>query len=115
MADRAPSTHLVGREAELAELGAVISRAAASESAAMIITGEPGVGKTALCRAAYALPDGSWKRLIITCLPLQALSTGLAPLRTALRASSAPERPPPAWLGSMRETRSGRSTTGSMR
>ena len=97
MADRAPSTVLVGREAELAELEAVVRRAAVGGSAGMIITGEAGVGKTVLCRAAFGSPEWA-TALVVTCLPLQALSTGLAPLRTALRASSAPAAPTAACL-----------------
>ena len=96
MSDQPVPTRIVGRAADLARVRAVIGRAMAGESSAVIVTGEPGVGKTALCRTAAALPDdGQVVRLDLNLLPLQALSTGLAPLRTALRASSAPGRPDP--------------------
>lgn len=90
MPDEAPLTRIVGREAELTRIRAVLARARAGESAAMVITGEPGIGKTALARAAYDDPDGPGQALVVRCLPLQTLSTGLAPLRLALRTSPVP-------------------------
>jgi DNA-binding CsgD family transcriptional regulator len=98
MPGAALSTRIVGRDAELTELRAVLHRAAAGESAAVIIIGEPGIGKTALARAAYTGPDAPRYRLDVTCLPLQSLTTGLAPLRRALRASLAPAAPTIACL-----------------
>ena len=58
----------------------------------MIISGEAGIGKTVLCEAATGeLSDHDVVRLTVNALPLRTLTTGLAPLRTALRRSSAPE------------------------
>jgi hypothetical protein len=49
----APQAVFVGRERELAELGAAL--AACRDGAAVVhVTGEPGIGKTALCRAFLA-------------------------------------------------------------
>ena len=90
MPNEAPSTRLVGREAELAQIGVLVGQATAGEAAVLLLTGEPGIGKTALARAAYAGPGTPARRLVVSCLPLQALSMGLAPLRSALRSSSAP-------------------------
>jgi AAA ATPase domain len=90
MPDELQTTRIVGRDAELGRIRAVLARARSGESAGMIITGEPGIGKTALAHAAYDGPDGPVHHLVVRCLPLQALSTGLAPLRTGLRDSSGP-------------------------
>jgi hypothetical protein len=45
---------LVGRDRELATIEAVLAGARAGEPAALLLHGEPGVGKTALLRAATA-------------------------------------------------------------
>ena len=115
MADSATLHRIIGRDDELARLRSDLQLAAAGATTAVIISGEAGIGKTVLCEAATAeLSDQRVIRLTVNALPLQALRTGLAPLRTALRRSSARPRtsPAPAWLASTQETRSGRSTTG---
>ena len=43
---------LVGRDAELAVLDALITQAKAGVGGVVLLTGEPGVGKTRLARAA---------------------------------------------------------------
>jgi DNA-binding CsgD family transcriptional regulator len=91
MADSA-ALRIVGRDDELARLRSDLQLAAAGETTAVIISGEAGIGKTVLCEAATGeLSDHGVVRLTVNALPLQALTTGLAPLRTALRRSSAPE------------------------
>lgn len=49
---------LVGREAELSRLEALISAARAGRSQALLLCGDPGVGKTSLCQAAVDMADG---------------------------------------------------------
>lgn len=48
-AERGPSRALVGRDAELAALHQRLQRAAAGRGQVVFVTGEPGIGKTALC------------------------------------------------------------------
>jgi DNA-binding CsgD family transcriptional regulator len=92
MADSAALRRIVGRDDELARLRSDLQLAAAGETTAVIISGEAGIGKTVLCEAATGeLSDHGVVRLTVNALPLHALMTGLAPLRTALRRSSAPE------------------------
>ena len=90
MPNEEPSTRLVGREAELAQIDVLVGHATAGEAAVLLLTGEPGIGKTALGRAACAGSGAPEHRLVVSCLPLQTLSTGLAPLRSALRSASGP-------------------------
>ena len=49
------SAAVVGRETELDEIAARLAEAAAGRSTALVIEGEPGVGKTTLLEAASAL------------------------------------------------------------
>lgn len=49
---------LVGREQELAAIGAVLDRARAGESAVLGIVGEPGIGKSELLRATEQMAAG---------------------------------------------------------
>jgi DNA-binding CsgD family transcriptional regulator len=50
---------MIGRGPEAAEVEAIIAGAAAGRSDALLITGEPGIGKTALLRHARARADGA--------------------------------------------------------
>ena len=52
------SAALVGRETELDDIAARLAEAAAGRSTALLIEGEPGVGKTTLLEAASGLADG---------------------------------------------------------
>ncbi len=89
------STPLVGRDAELEDLSGGIAGVAAGRGHAFLIEGEPGIGKSALVRA--ALPGGPWRVLVGRADPvgtrrpfgavLQALrsaGTGLPTVREAL-------------------------------
>jgi DNA-binding CsgD family transcriptional regulator len=49
---------LVGRQAELARLGELLAAAREGRSGALVITGEAGIGKTALCQAAVDMAEG---------------------------------------------------------
>jgi len=53
-----PSDWVVGRDDELAGIGRVLSDARAGQSGALLIEGEPGIGKTSLLGAARSLADG---------------------------------------------------------
>ena len=54
MGGQAPASVLVGRDAELAVLGGLIRQTAAGTGGAVLLAGEPGVGKTRLAREAAA-------------------------------------------------------------
>jgi hypothetical protein len=49
-----PASALVGRESEMALLTGLIKEAAAGRGSSVLIEGEPGIGKSALVRAAVA-------------------------------------------------------------
>jgi predicted ATPase len=51
---RAAGTHLVGREAEFRALGACLEKALRGDRQLVFVTGEPGIGKTALVTAFLA-------------------------------------------------------------
>jgi DNA-binding CsgD family transcriptional regulator len=53
-----PWSVLVGREAELARLSELVNGARAGKSGALVLSGEPGVGKTSLCEAAASMAEG---------------------------------------------------------
>lgn len=88
------STVFVGRDAELAALGAALSRADAGEPGALIIGGEAGVGKTRLLeeflgRAAAdgaAVGRGGCVETGADALPYHPLSTALRSLRRRIGA-----------------------------
>jgi len=48
----------VGRERELARLAELVAGAREGRSGALVLSGEPGIGKTALCQAAAEMADG---------------------------------------------------------
>src|SRR5690348_8056341 len=50
---------MIGRGPEAAEVEALIAAAAAGSSGALLILGEPGIGKTALLRHARGRADGA--------------------------------------------------------
>src|SRR6478735_1043560 len=64
---------LCGRKAELEVVSAVLSAPAAGESAALVIRGDPGVGKTAL--VAHVLQQIVSERPDVTLLETTAVST----------------------------------------
>jgi len=74
----------VGRERELGSIRSLLHRAAGGEAQALVVSGDAGVGKTALvARACATLSDAL--TLVGTCLPLTSMSIPLLPIRTALR------------------------------
>src|SRR3954447_13799196 len=84
MATRVASPDFVGRETELAQLGAALARA--SEAAVVLIGGESGVGKTRLVAEliAAAVADGT-RVLAGECVALGDSELPYAPIVSALR------------------------------
>lgn len=81
-----PHARVVGRDTELSRLGAAIEDAAAARATSVIVTGDHGIGKTAVCLAATdPAQRPATHRLVVSCPPLRTLASGLTPLRTALR------------------------------
>jgi predicted ATPase len=76
---------LVGRTDDLAAVSALIRAAAANRAGALLISGEAGVGKTALARAACSRTESTVDVLWASCLPLTSLAVPFLPLTTALR------------------------------
>ena len=75
----------VGRERELGTIRGLLERSAAEEAQALVVSGDAGVGKTAL--VAHACSKGRRALTIFgACLPLTSMSIPLMPIRGALRA-----------------------------
>ncbi|TYL50833.1 AAA family ATPase [Agromyces mariniharenae] len=75
----------VGRERELGTIRGLLDRSAAEEAQALVVSGDAGVGKTAL--VAHACSNGRRALTIFgACLPLTSMSIPLMPIRAALRA-----------------------------
>jgi DNA-binding SARP family transcriptional activator len=62
--DRIVRGQLVGRERELAEAGALWSRAASGEGSILLVSGEPGIGKTRLVRELVGLAQAAGARVL---------------------------------------------------
>jgi DNA-binding CsgD family transcriptional regulator len=80
-----PSSPLfVGRERELGTIRELLDRSAAEEAQTLVVSGDAGVGKTALVKRACS--DGTAALTIFgACLPLTSMSIPLLPIRSALR------------------------------
>jgi DNA-binding CsgD family transcriptional regulator len=113
VADRAGLARrpLVGRAGELDAVAELVQAAAGGDAGALLVSGEAGVGKTALASEASArVGDGS-DVLWAPCLPLTSLAVPLLPLTTALRGWAAGhDVPMPALGGSGEEGPSGFDT-----
>ncbi|MGH9249366.1 MAG: AAA family ATPase [Acidimicrobiales bacterium] len=87
MGIRAGAAHrpLVGRVGEVEAVAGMVHAAASDEAGALLVSGEAGVGKTALVREACArvgqVADVVWG----SCLPLTWLAVPFLPLTSALR------------------------------
>jgi len=84
-----------------------IRGAAASRAGALLISGEAGVGKTALARAACSGAESKVDVLWGSCLPLTSLAVPFLPLTTALRQWTADHAEPVSLLRPSGETGSG--------
>ena len=80
---------LVGRSEELGILGALLDRAHAGESGALIVFGDAGVGKTTLVRQACASLSPPGTVLYGAALPLASMTVPFLALRAAVRTTSA--------------------------
>src|SRR5690606_13206489 len=80
-----PRSLLAGREAELGRLLELTEEAVAGHFVMVLLTGEPGVGKTSLVTETCARMAPSTDQLFGSCLPLTSLSLPFLPLRAALR------------------------------
>ena len=54
----APRTSLIGRDSEVAALEGLLEAVRGGESRALVLRGEPGVGKTALLERVHELASG---------------------------------------------------------
>ncbi len=85
MWQRVASPELVGRESELAGLGAALARAVAGEPAMVLVAGEAGIGKTRLVKQfADALEQRVW---LGHCLPIGEGQLPYAPIVEVFRAA----------------------------
>lgn len=89
---------LVGRAGELDTIAALLERAAAGTSGVMLVSGEAGVGKTALVRHACARVAGQALILTGACLPLTSMTVPFLGIRSAVRSLPPAERGSLPWL-----------------
>lgn len=75
----------MGRSEELATIRALVDRAIAGEAGALLVSGDPGVGKTALVQQACAHLEPDAIVLSGAALPLTTMSVPFLALRSALR------------------------------
>ena len=78
---------LVGRATELGEIDAVLRGARAGSALTLVVSGDPGVGKTTLINRACSDTDSAASILIGGCLPLASISVPFLPLRAVIRDS----------------------------
>jgi DNA-binding CsgD family transcriptional regulator len=78
------SAVFVGRDSELGIIQGLLDRTAAAEAQTLVISGDAGVGKTALVAHACATRT-EVTTVFGACLPLTTMSIPLMPIRTALR------------------------------
>ncbi len=82
---------LVGRSLELDLIGDTLHSAVAHMADTLVVSGDPGVGKTALVRHACAKADPAALVLVGESLPLASVNLPFLPLRTAFRGASLEE------------------------
>ncbi len=101
MADQASRVRrpLVGRAGEIDAVVGLVDDAAGGEAGALLISGEAGVGKTALVREASAQVGEVADVLWAPCLPLTSLAVPFLPLTSALRRWAADRELPVPVLG----------------
>ncbi|MDJ0313567.1 AAA family ATPase [Arthrobacter sp. H35-D1] len=76
---------LVGRATELAAAGAFLASVCTGTAGTLVVSGDPGVGKTALVqRACASLHSPAWV-LAGACLPLASMTVPFLALRSAFR------------------------------
>ena len=87
----------IGRAADLAELAGVISAVRAGTARTFIISGDAGVGKTALVAQACAAAHPEVAILKGAALPLASMEMPLLALRAAFRSAGAARLPAPSF------------------
>jgi predicted ATPase len=103
VATRVTSTRFVGRRTELAELSALLERAAAGEAWLAFVTGESGMGKTRLVGEFSARArEGGARVLSGDCVELGESELPYAPIVSALRPLARSQDPVLAELGPAR-------------
>lgn len=75
---------VAGRADEIAVMLALVRDAVGGAASAVLVSGEPGVGKTSLVRHACQFAPDRIDVVWASCLPLTSLATPLLPLRSAL-------------------------------
>ena len=101
VADRAAGVHrpLVGRAGEIDAVVGLVNDATRGEAGALLVSGEAGVGKTALVREAAAQVAADTGVLWAPCLPLTSLAVPFLPLTSALRGWAAERDVPVPVIG----------------
>ncbi|WP_136708907.1 LuxR family transcriptional regulator [Agromyces sp. H66] len=79
---------LVGRDAELDDIGRVLGGVTAGTASTLLLSGEAGIGKTSLLDAVVSRFASEALVLSGRCLPLSSLSLPFLALRSALRAAA---------------------------
>jgi hypothetical protein len=90
---------LVGRAGETEAVVGLVQAAASGEAGALLVSGEAGVGKTALVREACAWVGEVAEVVWGSCLPLTSLAVPFLPLASALRTWAAGREVPVPVLG----------------
>jgi DNA-binding CsgD family transcriptional regulator len=85
LGDAASRRPLVGRVGELRALADVVQGAIHGQAGTVLVSGEAGVGKTALVREAGGPAGADVDLLWAACLPLTSLAVPFLPLNSALR------------------------------
>lgn len=76
---------LVGRVAELDDIGASLEAAISGSACTLVVSGDPGVGKTALVQHSCAAVSSRMWILAGAALPLASMTVPFLPLRSAIR------------------------------
>jgi hypothetical protein len=88
----------VGRDREFGSIRSLLDRAAGGEAQALLVSGDAGVGKTALvARACSGLAGRT--ALFGACLPLTSMSIPFLPIGTALKGLERGAAAPPDFAG----------------
>ncbi len=95
-----PSTHLIGREPELAEANAIWHKARTGEGQVLLISGEPGIGKTRLIHELIAQERYSNATVLLGECYAEG-STPYAPITQIIQAALNPHPYPPPSANSM--------------
>ncbi|GAA1875977.1 helix-turn-helix transcriptional regulator [Paeniglutamicibacter psychrophenolicus] len=90
---------LMGRATELDDIGASLEAAISGAACTLVVSGDPGVGKTALVQHACAAVSSEMWILAGAALPLASMTVPFLPLRSALRRGPVLEGIPNPGLG----------------